>query len=70
MAAGQTTELLAGLEVRVDRMAATLETASGAVRSEQRAMADLAGRTPSGDYLGAADAFIEAPLARAAGVLA
>ena len=30
----------------------------------------LAGRTPSGDYLGAADAFIEAPLARAAGVLA
>ena len=70
VAAGQTTELLAGLEVRADRMAATLEAASDAVRSEQRAMADLAGRTPSGDYLGAADAFIEAPLARAAGVLA
>ena len=70
VAAGQTTELLAGLEVRADRMAATLEAASDAVRSEQRAMADLAGRTPSGDYVGAADAFIEAPLARAAGVLA
>jgi 3-carboxy-cis,cis-muconate cycloisomerase len=70
VAAGQTTELLAGLEVRADRMAATLEAAGDAVRSEQRAMADLAGRTPSGDYVGAADAFIEAPLARAAGVLA
>jgi len=70
VAAGQTTELLAGLEVRADRMAATLEAARDAVRSEQRAMADLAGRTPSGDYVGAADAFIEAPLARAAGVLA
>ena len=70
VAAGQTTELLAGLEVRADRMAATLEAASDAVRSEQRAMAGLADHTPSGDYLGAADAFIEAPLARAAGVLA
>jgi len=70
VAAGQTTELLAGLEVRTDRMAATLEAASDAVRSEQGAMADLAGRAPSGDYVGAADAFIEAPLARAAGVLA
>jgi 3-carboxy-cis,cis-muconate cycloisomerase len=70
VAAGQTTELLASLEVRADRMAATLEAAGDAVRSEQRAMADLAGRTPSGDYVGAADAFIEAPLARAAGVLA
>jgi len=70
VAAGQTTELLAGLEVRADRMAATLEAARDAVRSEQRAMADLAGRTPSGDYVGAADAFVEAPLARAAGVLA
>ena len=70
VAAGQTTELLAGLEVRADRMAATLEAASDAVRSEQRAMADLAGHTPSGDYVGAAEAFIEAPLARAAGVLA
>ena len=70
VAAGHTTELLAGLEVRADRMAATLAAASDAVGSEQRAMADLAGRTPSGGYVGAADAFIEAPLARAAGVLA
>ena len=70
VAAGQTTELVAGLEVHPDRMAATLDAARDAVRSEQRAMADLAGREPRDDYLGATDAFIEAPLARAAGVLA
>jgi len=70
VAAGQATELLAGLEVHAERMAATLDGASDAVRAEQRAMAELAGRTPSVDYLGATDAFIEAPLARAAGVLA
>ena len=45
--------------------------ASDAVRAEQRAMARRCGPARrSGDYLGAADAFIEAPLARAAGVLA
>ena len=66
VAAGQTTELLAGLRVHPDRMAATLDAARADVRAEQRAMAELAGRTPTGDYLGAADAFLEAPLARAA----
>jgi 3-carboxy-cis,cis-muconate cycloisomerase len=70
VAAGQTTELLDNLQVHPDRMAATLDAAKDAVRAEQRAMAELAGRTPSVDYLGASDAFIEAPLARAAGVLA
>ena len=70
VAAGQTTELVAGLEVHADRMAATLDGARDGVRAEQRAMAELAGRTPSGAYLGAADAFIEAPLARASGLLA
>jgi 3-carboxy-cis,cis-muconate cycloisomerase len=70
VAARQTTEMLSGLEVHPDRMAATLDAARDAVRSEQRAMADLAGRAPARDYLGATDAFIEAPLARAAGVLA
>jgi 3-carboxy-cis,cis-muconate cycloisomerase len=70
VAAGQTTELIAGLEVNAERMAATLDGASDAVHAEQRAMAELAGGTPSGDYLGATNAFVEAPLARAAGVLA
>jgi 3-carboxy-cis,cis-muconate cycloisomerase len=70
VAAGQTTELLAGLEVHADRMAATLHAARDDVRSEQRAMADLADVPPTTEYLGATDAFLEAPLARAAGVLA
>jgi 3-carboxy-cis,cis-muconate cycloisomerase len=70
VAGRQTTDLLDGLEVHADRMAATLDGARDDVRSEQRAMAELAGTDATGDYLGAADAFIEAPLARAAGVLA
>jgi 3-carboxy-cis,cis-muconate cycloisomerase len=70
VAAGQTSDLLSGLQVRADRMAATLDAAQPDVRSEQRAMAALAGHPPNGDYVGAADALIEAPLARAAGVLA
>jgi 3-carboxy-cis,cis-muconate cycloisomerase len=70
VAAGQMTVLLDSLQVHADRMAATLDGAGDAVRSEQRAMAELAGRAASGDYLGASDAFIEATLARAAGVLA
>jgi hypothetical protein len=51
-------------------MRATLEAAADAVRSEQRSMAELAGTAPAGAYLGATAAFLEAPLARAAGVLA
>jgi 3-carboxy-cis,cis-muconate cycloisomerase len=70
VAASHTTELLDRLRVHADRMAATLAAATDDVRSEQRSMADLAGTQPGGDYLGAADAFVEAPLARAAGVLA
>ena len=70
VAAGQTTELLGGLEVHADRMAATLNAARDDVRSEQRAMADLATVPPTSEYLGATDAYLEAPLARAAGVLA
>jgi 3-carboxy-cis,cis-muconate cycloisomerase len=70
VAARQTTELLQGLEVRPERMRATLEAATDAVRSEQRSMAELAGTGPGGAYLGATAAFLEAPLARAAGVLA
>jgi 3-carboxy-cis,cis-muconate cycloisomerase len=69
VAAGQATELLAGLEVHVDRMAATLRAGGDAVRAEQRSMAELAGRTPADDYLGAGEAYLEAPLARALGVL-
>jgi 3-carboxy-cis,cis-muconate cycloisomerase len=70
VAAGQTTELLAGLEVHTDRMAATLQSAGEAVRAEQQSMAELAGHRPGEAYLGAGEAYLEAPLARALGVLA
>ena len=51
-------------------MRATLEAARDDVRAEQRSMADLARAAPRDEYLGATAAFLEAPLARAAGVLA
>jgi hypothetical protein len=51
-------------------MQQTLTAAEGGVRAEQRSLADLAGNTPREEYLGASHAFLEAPLARAAGVLA
>lgn len=70
VAGAQTEELLAGLQVHAEQMAATLALARDDVRAEQRSMADLAGGSPTGDYLGASAAFIEAPLARAVGILA
>ncbi|MCH1867906.1 lyase family protein [Nocardioides sp. CFH 31398] len=62
VAARQATDLLAGLRVDADRMAATLAAADG-VRSEQESMARLAGHAPEGAYLGAAGALVEAALA-------
>jgi 3-carboxy-cis,cis-muconate cycloisomerase len=70
VAAEQCTELVSGLRVHADRMEQTLTAAHDAVSAEQHRMADLAGREPSRTYVGATDAFLEAPLARAAGVLA
>jgi 3-carboxy-cis,cis-muconate cycloisomerase len=70
VAAGQTTELLTGLEVHPEAMAATLAAADDDVGAEQRAMAELGDTASRRAYLGATDAFLEAPLARAAGVLA
>jgi 3-carboxy-cis,cis-muconate cycloisomerase len=69
VAAAQTTDLVAGLEVHEERMAATL-AADADVRAEQASMSELTGREPGTDYLGAGTTFLEAPLARAAGVLA
>lgn len=70
IAGDQLTELLRGLRVHADRMGRTLAAAHDDVRAEQRSLADLAGRPPREDYLGATVAFIEAPLARAVAVLA
>lgn len=54
VAGSQATDLVAGLHVHTDRMAATLEAARDDVLAEQRSMAALAGHEPTGDYLGAA----------------
>jgi 3-carboxy-cis,cis-muconate cycloisomerase len=64
-AGSQAAELLAGLRVNADRMAATLAAARPGVDSEHRKTAALAGRTADGPYRGAADLIIDAAIARA-----
>ncbi|HEU5456349.1 MAG TPA: lyase family protein [Nocardioides sp.] len=63
VAGSQASDLLAGLRVHADRMAATLGAAD--IGSEQQSMAELAGREPSTDYRGATDEIIDAALERA-----
>ena len=70
VAGDQTRELLGGLRVHTDRMLETLAAAREDVHAEQRSLAELTGGAPREDYLGASAAFVEAPLARAAAVLA
>jgi 3-carboxy-cis,cis-muconate cycloisomerase len=64
VAAAQTTELLAGLRIDCERVAANL-AAAGDLFAEQRAMAELTGRTARSEYTGAADHLIDAALQRA-----
>lgn len=69
-ATSQTADLLAGLRVFPERMAATLDAARDDVLAEQRSVADLAGQAPmgqppTGDYLGEAGALVDAVLDRA-----
>jgi 3-carboxy-cis,cis-muconate cycloisomerase len=59
----QCSELLAGLEVRPAQMAKNLGNAD--VLGEQRVIAELAGKAPSGNYFGAVDALIDESLDRA-----
>jgi 3-carboxy-cis,cis-muconate cycloisomerase len=63
VAGSQATDLVAGLRVHTDRMAATLDAAD--VGSEQRSMVELAGIQPRSNYLGASDEIIDAVLDRA-----
>jgi 3-carboxy-cis,cis-muconate cycloisomerase len=63
IAASQTTDLVTGVRVNADRMAATLDAAD--VGSEQRSMAELTGQQPRADYRGASDEIIDAVLDRA-----
>lgn len=61
VAASQTADLVGGLVVHPDRMAATLAEASDAVRAEARAM----GADPTDPYLGEAASLVDQILARA-----
>jgi 3-carboxy-cis,cis-muconate cycloisomerase len=63
VAGSQATDLVTGLRVHPDRMAATLDAAD--VGSEQRTMVELAGIQPRSNYLGASDEIIDAVLDRA-----
>lgn len=61
VAVSQTDDLLAGLRVDADRMAATLAAAGDAVLAEQRSMTD----NPSSSYLGDAVPYVDQVVARA-----
>ena len=61
-AGAQTADLLTGLRVHPDRMAATLAAARPGIDAEQRSF------HADGPYLGATDAIVDAALRRAAGV--
>lgn len=63
VAGSQCSELLAGLAVHPARMASNLDSVD--VLGEQRAIAELVGKKPSGDYFGAGDALIDESLDRA-----
>lgn len=65
VAASQTRDLLDGLVVQPDVMAAHLANASPDVLAEQRAMADLAGHDPAPDPTGLAGDLVDEVLARA-----
>jgi 3-carboxy-cis,cis-muconate cycloisomerase len=63
VAGSQCSELLAGLEVHPAQMAKNLGNAD--VLGEQRVIAELVGKVPSGNYFGAVDALIDESLDRA-----
>ena len=73
VAGAQATELLAGIDVHPDRMAATLAAAAPDALAEQRSIADLIADPPEGfgrvsdpaAYLGAAEPLLDAVLDRA-----
>ena len=66
VAASQATELLTGLHLDRDRMAANARTAWDDLTAERDSTATFAGTTASeGDYLGAAEPIIDAGLRRA-----
>lgn len=65
VAASQTSDLVSGLEVHPEHMAATLAAAGATVHTEQRSMAEFAGTEPTATYLGDAPAYVDAVVAQA-----
>ncbi|MGB0099454.1 MAG: lyase family protein [Nocardioides sp.] len=65
VAVSQTADLVVGLRVHPDRMAATLAAAGDAVLAEQRSMAAAAGHEPAASYLGDAGGYVDEVVARA-----
>ncbi|MFC5729391.1 MULTISPECIES: lyase family protein [Nocardioides] len=70
VAATQATDLIGSLRVDPKRMRATAEAAADDLRAEQRSLAAPGHHEPLGDYLGAADVFIDEVRDRARLVLA
>ncbi|WP_123023990.1 lyase family protein [Mycolicibacterium stellerae] len=64
VAAAQTTDLLTGLRIDVERAAANM-AAAGDLRGEQKAMTELTGLAPRSEYLGATEEIVRAVLQRA-----
>lgn len=64
VAADQTADLVAGLEVDVARMRSRADAADDVLRAEQRSMSTVTGRDPAGTYLGEAGALVDLALAR------
>ncbi|MBC3762655.1 lyase family protein [Quadrisphaera oryzae] len=65
VAARQASDLLRGLQVDAERMAAHLRDQAGAVLAEQEAVAGLTGRPAAATYLGLVDDLVDEALARA-----
>jgi 3-carboxy-cis,cis-muconate cycloisomerase len=65
VAAAQTSELLAGLEVDAERMAATVAGAADALLAERRSVAGADADPDPRTYLGITEALVSAVLARA-----
>jgi 3-carboxy-cis,cis-muconate cycloisomerase len=68
VAASQTTDLLTGLRVDTERMAANLQAAAG-VDAEQISMIKLIDGVPGSHYRGASVSFVDAAVRRGRGFL-
>ncbi|MGJ9412864.1 lyase family protein [Aeromicrobium sp. CF4.19] len=68
VAASQATDLVAGLQVRTERMQQNLAAADG-VDAEQRSMSEFTGRAPATTYTGIAGELTDTAIRRARGIV-